>query len=63
MHAGRIKPIDTLAREDTLRYQDVRFNPGGDQIDIAKYEEQVAFIQNLAIVRPGFLLNDVTRFR
>lgn len=55
--------IDTLAREDTLRYQDVRFNPGGDQIDIAKYEEQVAFIQNLARVRPGFLLNDVARFR
>lgn len=55
--------VDALAREDTLRYQDVRFNPAGDQIDIAKYEEQVAFIQNLARVRPGFLLNDVARFR
>ena len=55
--------VDTLAREDTLRYQNVRFNPDGDNIDIAKYEEQVAFIQNLARVRPAFLLDNVARFR
>jgi spore coat protein CotH len=58
-----IELIDTLAREDIVRYQNVRFNPDGDRIDIAKYEEQVEFIRNLALFRPGFLIGDVARFR
>jgi spore coat protein CotH len=55
--------IDALAREDIVRYQNVRFNPDGDRIDIAKYEEQVGFIRDLAVFRPPFLIDDVARFR
>ena len=55
--------IDTLAREDIVRYQNVRFNPDGDRIDIAKYEEQVGFIRDFAVIRPPFLIDDVARFR